>query len=163
LPSSKTSILRAGLVPRLRAQGYFPVYLRIDYGRDSPEPAEQIKQEIHKAAATGEWTQTGVASPGESTWEFLHHRDDVLKDASGAKLTPLLIFDQFEELFTLAQSDEFGRTRAARFIEELSDLIENRPPGALEAKLVPKPFATPLSRSWITPPHFSSLGIQTRP
>ncbi len=131
----KTSILRAGLVPRLRAQGYFPVYLRIDYGHDSPEPAEQIKQAIGKAAASAEWTQTGVASPGESIWEFLHHRDGVLKDSSGATLIPLLIFDQFEELFTLAQSDEFGRTRAAKFIDELSDLVENRPPKALEAKL----------------------------
>ena len=51
------------------------------------------------------------------------------------KLIPLLIFDQFEELFTLAQSDEFGRARAARFIEELADLVENRPPKALEARL----------------------------
>ena len=131
----KTSILRAGLVPRLRAQGYVPVYLRVDYGRDSPEPAEQIKQAIEKTVATGKWTPTGVAVPGESIWEFLHHRDDVLRDDSGAKLTPLLILDQFEELFTLTHSDEFGRTRAARFIEEFSDLIENRPPRALEAKL----------------------------
>ena len=53
----------------------------------------------------------------------------------GAKLIPLLIFDQFEELFTLAQNDEFGRARAARFIEELADLVENRPPKALEARL----------------------------
>ncbi len=131
----KTSILQAGLVPRLRDGGYFPVYLRIDYGHDSSEPSEQIKQGIGKAAASGQWTQTDVAIAGESIWEFLHHRDDVLKDASGATLTPLLIFDQFEELFTLAQSDEFGRVRAARFIEELSDLAENRPPKALEAKL----------------------------
>ena len=29
----KTSILRAGLVPRLRGQGYCPVYVRIDYGK----------------------------------------------------------------------------------------------------------------------------------
>ena len=28
----KTSILRAGIVPRLREQGYCPVYVRIDYG-----------------------------------------------------------------------------------------------------------------------------------
>ncbi len=143
----KTSILRAGLVPRLRAQGYFPVYLRIDYGHDSPEPAEQIKQAINRAARDlgsaggteseggGQWTQTGVAAPGRSIWEFLHHRDDVLKDSSGHTLIPLLIFDQFEELFTLAQSDEFGRVRAAKFIEELADLVENRPPKALEAKL----------------------------
>ncbi len=132
----KTSILRAGLVPRLRGQGYCPIYVRIDYGRESPEPAEQIKQAISRAARrSGEWTQAGVAIEGESLWEFLHHRDDVLRDESGATLIPLLIFDQFEEIFTLAQSDDFGRARAARFIEELADLVENRPPKSLEAKL----------------------------
>jgi tetratricopeptide (TPR) repeat protein len=132
----KTSILRAGLVPRLRGQGYCPIYVRIDYGKESLEPAEQIKQAISRTARrSGEWTQTGVAVEGESLWEFLHHRDDVLRDESGATLIPLLIFDQFEEIFTLAQSDEFGRKRAARFIDELADLVENRPPKSLEARL----------------------------
>jgi hypothetical protein len=132
----KTSILRAGLVPRLRGQGYCPIYVRIDYGKDSPEPSEQIKEAISRTARrSGEWTQAGVAIKGESLWEFLHHRDDVLRDESGATLIPLLIFDQFEEIFTLAQSDEFGRARAARFIEELADLVENRAPKSLEAKL----------------------------
>jgi hypothetical protein len=132
----KTSILRAGLVPRLRSQGYCPIYVRIDYGKESAEPAEQIKQAISRTARrSGEWTQAGVAIEGESLWEFLHHRDDVLRDESGATLIPLLIFDQFEEIFTLAQSDEFGRARAARFIDELADLVENRPPKSVEAKL----------------------------
>ncbi|MGH7880283.1 MAG: WD40 repeat domain-containing protein, partial [Candidatus Binataceae bacterium] len=131
----KTSILRAGLVPRLRGQGYCPVYVRIDYDREAPEPAVQIKQAIMLTARrAGQWTQAGVAIEGESLWEFLHHRDDVLRDESGGTLIPLLIFDQFEEIFTLAQSDEFGRARAARFITELADLVENRPPKALEAK-----------------------------
>jgi tetratricopeptide (TPR) repeat protein len=132
----KTSILRAGLVPRLRAQGYCPVYVRIDYAREAPEPAEQIKQAIARTASnSGQWTQAGVAVEGESLWEFLHHRGDVLRDASGATLIPLLIFDQFEEIFTLAQLDDFGRARAARFIADLADLVENRPPKELEAKL----------------------------
>lgn len=132
----KTSILRAGLVPRLREQNYCPIYVRVDYGRDAPEPSEQIKQAIARSARlAGEWTQPGVASQGESLWEFLHHRDDVLRDQSGTALIPLLIFDQFEEIFTLAQSDEFGRARAARFVEDLADLVENRPPKALEARL----------------------------
>ncbi len=131
----KTSILRAGLVPRLRSQGYCPIYVRIDYSRESPEPADQIKAAIRvNARLSGEWTQTGVAVEGESLWEFLHHRDDVLRDQSGATLTPLLIFDQFEEIFTLAQSDEFGRARAARFVSELADLVENRAPKELEAR-----------------------------
>ncbi len=61
----KTSILRAGLVPRLRGQGYCPVYVRIDYGRDAPEPAEQIKRAIAQTARrSGEWTQEGVAVTG---------------------------------------------------------------------------------------------------
>ena len=132
----KTSILRAGLVPRLRAQGYCPVYVRVDYGHDAPEPSEQIKRAIARTATrSGEWTQVGVAAEGESLWEFLHHRDDVLRDESGATLIPLLIFDQFEEIFTLAQTDDFGRARAARFITDLADLVENRPPRSLEVKL----------------------------
>jgi hypothetical protein len=131
----KTSILRAGLVPRLRGQGYCPVYVRIDYAPDAPEPAEQIKQTIARSARrSGEWTQAGVATAGESLWEYLHHRDDVLRDESGATLIPLLIFDQFEEIFTLAQSDDAGRARAARFIADLADLVENRPPRELEAR-----------------------------
>jgi len=132
----KTSILRAGIVPWLRPTGYSPVYVRIDYSRESPPPSEQIKQAIFRATLeSGQWTQTGVAVAGESLWEFLHHRDDILRDASGKTLIPLLIFDQFEEIFTLAQTDDFGRKRAAEFIEDLADLVENRAPKALEARI----------------------------
>jgi len=132
----KTSILRAGLVPKLRPDGYCPVYVRIDYAPESPPPAEQIKQAIFRETrASGTWTQTGVAVAGESLWEFLHHRDDVLCDADGRTLVPILIFDQFEEVFTIAQGDAFGRERAAQFLADLADLVENRPPKALEARL----------------------------
>ena len=132
----KTLNVRVGLIPKLRQQGYCPVYVRIAYGRESPEPAEQIKAAIRRATgASGQWMQEGIADAGETLWEFLHHRDDVLHDAVGARVLPLLVFDQFEELFTLAQIDDFGRERAAKFIEELGDLVENRPPKALESRL----------------------------
>ena len=132
----KTSILRAGVVPRLRAEGYCAAYVRVDYSAEAPPPAEQLKQAIFRATADiGIWTKTGAAVPGESLWEFLHHRDDVLRDASGRTLMPLLIFDQFEEIFTLAQTDDAGRRRAAEFIEQLADLVENRPPKDLEARI----------------------------
>src|SRR5262245_34257374 len=132
----KTSILRAGLVPRLRNHGYCPIYVRIDYSSDAPSPAEQIKRAIQQTARrSGQWTQAGVAVEGETLWEFLHHRDDVLLDEAGKPLIPLLIFDQFEEIFTLAQTDEAGRARAALFVADLADLVENRPPASVEAKL----------------------------
>ncbi len=132
----KTSLLRAGLVPRLRGEGYCPVYVRVDYSPESPAPSEQIKQAIFRAtAASGDWSRPGAAIEGESLWEFLHHRGDLLRDANGRTLLPLLIFDQFEEIFTLAQADDAGRLRAKQFLEDLADLVENRPPVALEARL----------------------------
>lgn len=132
----KTSILQAGLVPRLRPEGYCPVYVRLDYDPHSPPPSEQIKRAVFRATeAAGTWTQSGSAVSGETLWEFLHHRDDILKDAGGRTLTPILIFDQFEEIFTLAQSDDAGRKRAQEFLTDLADLVENRPPASLEARI----------------------------
>ena len=132
----KTSILRAGIVPRLRPEGYCPVYVRLDYAPESPSPSEQIKQAIFRATqSSGQWTQAGVAVEGESLWEFLHHRGDILRDQTGRTLLPLLIFDQFEEIFTLAQNDDFGRKRAAQFLDDLADLVENRAPKELEARM----------------------------
>ncbi|MBA4138629.1 MAG: hypothetical protein C0518_15090 [Opitutus sp.] len=132
----KTSILQAGLVPRLRPEGFCPVYVRLDYDPHSPPPAEQIKRAVFRATeAAGTWTRSGTAVEGETLWEFLHHRDDVLKDAAGRTLTPILIFDQFEEIFTLAQTDDAGRRRAQEFLRDLADLVENRPPAALEARI----------------------------
>ena len=130
----KTSILRAGLVPRLRGQGYCPVYLRVDYGPEAPAPTQQIRQAIAQATVDAGKPSSAPLND-ESLWEFLHQRNDVIIDADGKPLIPLLIFDQFEEIFTLAQSDAGGRERAASFVEALAELVENRPSPALEARL----------------------------
>ena len=112
------------------------MYVRVDYSPDSPPPSEQIKQAIFRAtSAAGHWTRPGSAIEGESLWEFLHHRGDLLRDADGRTLLPLLIFDQFEEIFTAAQADDAGRLRAKAFLEDLADLVENRPPADLERRL----------------------------
>ena len=133
----KTSILRAGLVPRLRPEGYCPVYVRIDYARGVAR-AVRADQAGHLQRHPGVRrmdAEPASPSPGESLWEFLHHRDDVLRDASGRTLIPLLIFDQFEEIFTLAQSDDFGRaarrTNSSRIWPTWSRIAR---PKALEAK-----------------------------
>lgn len=65
----KTSILQAGLVPRLRPEGFCPVYVRLDYDPHSPPPAEQIKRAVFRATeAAGTWTQSGSAVSGETLW-----------------------------------------------------------------------------------------------
>lgn len=129
----KTSILRAGLVPQLRPAGYCPVYVRLDYSAEAPSASEQIKQAVSQASeAAGLWSKPGAARPGESLWEFFHHRGDALRDSSGRPLISILIFDQFEEIFTLAQTDDAGRDRTRAFIADLADLVENRASRAIE-------------------------------
>jgi ABC-type cobalamin/Fe3+-siderophores transport system ATPase subunit len=39
----KSSLLQAGVFPRLRAEGYCPVYLRLDHNIQAAPLAEQIK------------------------------------------------------------------------------------------------------------------------
>jgi len=127
----KTSILRAGVVPRLREEAYCPVYIRIDYGPAAPLPARQVCMAIEAVARLD-----GEPLPAdESLWALLHLRDATFTGSDGKPVIPLLIFDQFEEMFTLGQADGGARARTAGFVEELACLVENRPPRALEESM----------------------------
>jgi WD40 repeat protein len=134
----KSSLLQAGVFPRLRANHYWPIYIRLDHGPGAPSPTEQIKALVQAdTARAGAWTKPGSAKPGETLWEFFHHRDDKLVAANGRTIVPVLVFDQFEELFTLGAGTGGGveRARAVAFISELAELVENRPSEKLVARL----------------------------
>jgi WD40 repeat protein len=134
----KSSLLQAGVFPRLRTSGYWPIYIRLDHGAGAPSPTEQIKSLVDAdTARAGTWTKPGSAKPGESLWEFFHHRDDKLVGGNGRTIVPVLVFDQFEELFTLGAGAGGGpeRARAVAFISELAELVENRPSEQLVARL----------------------------
>ncbi|MBL9209216.1 MAG: PQQ-binding-like beta-propeller repeat protein [Opitutaceae bacterium] len=132
----KSSLLQAGVFPRLRASSYWPIYVRLDHGPGAPTPTEQIKALVlADTARAGTWTKPGSAQPGESLWEFFHHRDDKLIGANGRTIVPVLVFDQFEELFTLGAGAGSERARAVAFMSELAELVENRPSEKLVARL----------------------------
>lgn len=134
----KSSLLQAGVFPRLRANHYWPTYIRLDHGPGAPTPTEQIKALVQAdTARAGVWTKPGSAKPGETLWEFFHHRDDKLVEANGRTIVPVLVFDQFEELFTLGAGTGGGaeRARAVAFMSELAELVENRPSEKLVARL----------------------------
>src|SRR6516165_236775 len=45
----KSSLLQAGLFPRLRAEGYLPVPIRLDHSPAAPPLSEQVKAAVSRA------------------------------------------------------------------------------------------------------------------
>ena len=123
----KTSLLRAGLFPRLRGEHYFPVYIRLRYGKDLPTPLEQIKSEIAAQARASRIEAPGAAAD-ETLWEYFHRPDADFWDERNYPSIPVLVFDQFEELFTKGREVP---EQAHEVIEELADLAEGASPALL--------------------------------
>jgi len=123
----KTSLLQAGLFPLLRDHDFLPVPIRLDLGPDQPRIACQVAEALREAVENaGAELETSCHWPDHDNrvtlWE-LFHRTTVWGPMSHL-LTPILVFDQFEEVFTRV-SDH----RAAKDLEEeLGDLLENRVP-----------------------------------
>ncbi|MBZ5491576.1 MAG: hypothetical protein LAO76_11655 [Acidobacteriia bacterium] len=127
----KTSLLRAGVVPRLRSGVYLPVLLRLDFSDEKIAPVEQVKLETLKASSEHgvQIEQTAALPPNATLWEFFHASE--FWGPRNDRVTPILMFDQFEELFTLGK----GAKLAADFLEQLADLAENRVPVAVHRRI----------------------------
>ena len=54
----KSSLLQAGVFPRLRAAGYWPIYVRLDHSAGAPPLADQIKTLVQtETARAGSWSK----------------------------------------------------------------------------------------------------------
>ncbi|MBV9488440.1 MAG: hypothetical protein JO069_01780, partial [Verrucomicrobia bacterium] len=130
----KTSLLRAGVVPRLREEGFFPVIVRTGELL-SPQPAARRVLELTLTAAAQAQIEVVPVAPASTPgwsgtlWEFFHAHE--FWGPRNDLLVPVIIFDQFEEVFTLGRNEP----EAARFVEQLADLAENRMPQSLQRRI----------------------------
>ena len=129
----KSSLLQAGVMPELRKTRpnlpvYLPVYLRIDFSAGATlPPLDQVLRRLQEELATN-----GADFPprhaDEDLWHYLHRDGLELRSRDNHLLTPVFLFDQFEELFAHAA----GRAAAVEDVfNGLADLIENRIPKSL--------------------------------
>jgi tetratricopeptide (TPR) repeat protein len=129
----KSSLLQAGVFPVLREADFLPVYLRLDHDPDGPPLADQVKGALVVA-----FRSVGADAPApradQTLWEYFHSKDIDIWSPKNRLLTPVLAFDQFEEIFTLGRADDARRERGRMFLTELADLVENRPPAGLRAR-----------------------------
>jgi len=132
--TGKTSLLNAGLFPRLREGGYLPVAIRLNHVAAGQSHRSHIRALLDDAVgANGIDVDARSAAPDaedqETLWEYLHRVE--FWDHRNNAITPVLVFDQFEEIFTL------GHNLAAvkPFLAELADLAENYVPAAVRSRI----------------------------
>jgi conflict system STAND superfamily ATPase len=134
----KSSLLNAGVFPRLRRAGYLPVYLRLDLDARAPALLDQVARCLVEACRRNEVIATPQL-PGETFWEYLHRPDTQFLNPHGRPVVPTLVLDQFEEIFTLGRQSPEQTLRTQTFIQQLGELIENRVPQELETALTLHP------------------------
>jgi hypothetical protein len=130
----KTSLLQAGLFPRLKELNFLPFRVRLDHADNAPPLARQIT-----LAVAAELDRAQIKGPrpsdGETLWEYFHRVDVDFWGPRNRLLTPVIVLDQFEEIFTLGHHSEISSARVAEFQKELEAQLEHRPPDAVRERL----------------------------
>ncbi|HJS74434.1 MAG TPA: SUMF1/EgtB/PvdO family nonheme iron enzyme [Vicinamibacteria bacterium] len=134
----KSSILQAGLFPLLRRENVLPIYVRLDFSPEKPDLASQVKNAILWEAERSN-VEAPTPQPKETLWEYFHRNDADFWSARHRIVIPLLVFDQFEEVFTLGARDRSRQQATNAFLLELADLVEARPPLQLRTRLELEP------------------------
>ncbi len=70
----KTSLLGAGLLPKLKVESYRPQLIRLSFSEDVPSLADQTRLALCKAL------KIESVKPAVTLWEILHHIDSRPKD-----------------------------------------------------------------------------------
>ena len=149
----KSSILNAGVLPAARRNGYLPVLIRLSH-KEKHSYLHQINQAILNAilhSLTGDFgTDVSITNgdyalndaqslirevvsckdtEAESFYEYFHRH--TFHNANGDRLKLLIIFDQFEEIFTL--QDDVQKKK--NFFTHLADLLNDIMPDELQQKV----------------------------
>jgi hypothetical protein len=134
----KTSLLQAGLFPLLRNENILPVYIRLDFTSELQKLSLQVRQTVINSALENVIEAPQLNEP-ETLWEFFHQCNSDFWNEKNQLIMPLLVFDQFEEIFTLGKSTHNQVINSGLFIQELADLAEGRPPRRLKEFLEANP------------------------
>lgn len=131
----KSSLINAGLIPLLRKQGFLPICTRFtssNYKEENPNfdniIGEAIEKAINKVKNGTVYKSLDIDIPQEemplcdTLWWKLRV-NEIRKDAF-TQLTPVLILDQFEEVFTCSENIEW----VSRFFAWLECLYNDMNP-----------------------------------
>ena len=129
----KTSLIQAGLIPKLRESGLLPVSIRVRYDEDAPAVDRQMIEALGEALkSAGREDLASICRSASNMWLLLHDPEGgLIAEDGSAAVRPVFIFDQFEEIFTIGES----RPLAENFRETVASIVENRMPREVRAQI----------------------------
>lgn len=133
----KTSLLHAGLFPRLRASLFFPIPVRLRFDERPLDLVAQIHARVREEAEKWHLDVDGPPEPAPTLWRFFH--EAAFWNEKNDLVMPVLVFDQFEEMFTIGR----GLGELEPFWVQLGDLAENRVPEVERGAKLPRAYERP--------------------
>ena len=128
----KSSLVKAGLIPHLKRSGFIPILIRIHFdnnenGDNTETLSEQVKRSINAQIKLVDKDALDFEKD-MLLWEYFQK----VKIIYGY-VKPILIFDQFEEIFTrgMGRKDE-----TVNLIKEIIELAENIIPTKVQDKYI---------------------------
>jgi tetratricopeptide (TPR) repeat protein len=142
----KTSLLQAGVFAALGRTEFVPILIRLDPEAKDIDLVEQIREQICLTIKGEDVRVARGPEADEDLWSFFHRPDLDWFSPLGTRLNAVLVFDQFEEIFTRSHRDnasieEMAESAANRrhLLRELAALIENRPPDEVKDQIEEDP------------------------
>lgn len=117
----KSSLLKAGIFPRLRENAMIPIYIRLTHNTEMPY-VQQIINAINENVTISDLLPANF--PHLGLWDFLHRHQ--FKDAENNDITPVIVLDQFEEVFTLTDTEH--KNEISKLFTELTDVLNGVKP-----------------------------------
>ena len=129
--SGKTSIIKAGIFPKLLQEYYMPVYIRLLHDSEVSYAAQILRSIKYAASFQGvDIEQTcdfnNEVNDENALWVYLHSHTFWRKD--NYPVIPLIVIDQFEEIFTLNQYTK----KISDFFNFIDELYDNLPPSNIK-------------------------------
>ena len=118
----KTSVINAGVLPIARQNDFVPIVVRLDHGNTT----SYIKQLDGNIRENVEVEDVRLARNAEKElfWEYFHRH---LFFVDGKRKKLLIVFDQFEEIFTLQQNP----SARLEFFRSIGDVLNGMMPKVL--------------------------------
>jgi WD40 repeat protein len=142
--TGKTSLMKAGLIPYLKKEKeFYPIYIHLNLAAIEAEKANNLNDyvikmcdiEIRKLIGKQNYTVSiSAITKNDSLFEYIHGLHISVLETTPDNLSveylikPLLIFDQFEEIFT----QPFKNEQLEELYDEIRYLVENEVPAYLK-------------------------------